>query len=184
MTPVVLYTERLRLNQPGLADIDLITEYCQDPLFKQFVPIPWPYLRAHAVWFVTDFVPERWQSNNGEATWAIRLDGMLIGVICVRFSSRDIGYWLGRPFRGQGYLTEALTAVTQFAFDELSFVDLKWQAVLGNLASARVARAAGFKFCGTRPSSYELRFGAESWHAVRTATVDTRDAASWYSVLG
>jgi RimJ/RimL family protein N-acetyltransferase len=37
MIPVVLRTERLLLDQPTLADVDPMAEYCRDPVFEEFM---------------------------------------------------------------------------------------------------------------------------------------------------
>ena len=48
MRPVTLRTARLTLDEPRLADAELVTEYCQDPLFERYLTTPWPYTRADA----------------------------------------------------------------------------------------------------------------------------------------
>ena len=113
--PVTLRTKRLVLDQPAAADIDLVVEYCQDPLFEKYMLTPWPYERHHAEEFVQTRVPE-WWANDEEFTWAIRHDGKFIGMIGFRSAARDIGFWMGTPHRGNGYMPEAVGAVLDWAF--------------------------------------------------------------------
>ena len=54
MEPVPLHAGELGLDQPTEADIPLITEYCQDPLFEKFMPLPWLYALEHAEFFVNE----------------------------------------------------------------------------------------------------------------------------------
>ena len=71
MRPVGIRTARLVLDEPTLADADLVAEYCRDPLFERYLTTPWPYSRADAEAFLGVFVPESWASGT-ELTWAIR----------------------------------------------------------------------------------------------------------------
>lgn len=47
MHPVVLRTERLLLDAVLESDIDDIERYCQDPLFEEYLTIPWPGQGKH-----------------------------------------------------------------------------------------------------------------------------------------
>ncbi|MFC6354740.1 GNAT family N-acetyltransferase [Luethyella okanaganae] len=106
MEPVVLRSDRLVLDQPVVADIDRVAEYCRDPLFERFMTTPWPYTRDHAEGFLSEYVPNGW-STGREATWALRAtdEGPLLGVIGIRLQRTDIGYWLGTPHRGSSPTT-------------------------------------------------------------------------------
>jgi RimJ/RimL family protein N-acetyltransferase len=74
---------------------------------------------------------------------------------------------MGAPHRGNGYLGEALAAVIAHWF-ATGHDAMGWSCLVGNIASARTARRAAFRFTGTRPSSVEYRDGSrpDSWHAV------------------
>jgi RimJ/RimL family protein N-acetyltransferase len=56
----------------------------------------------------------------------------------------DIGYWCRRGFQGQGLVTEAVRAVTAFAFDTLGVRRVALHTEEANQASRRVAERAGF----------------------------------------
>jgi RimJ/RimL family protein N-acetyltransferase len=144
--PVTLSTSRLVLDQPTLADVDLVTLYCQDPLFERFLSTPWPYTRADAEKFLGEIVPARW-SDDDEYTWALRIGGEFAGLLGFRTRMRDIGFWLGEPHRGHGYMTEAVGAVLDWVF-ETSKRDVLWECYLGNANSVGVARKTGFTFRG------------------------------------
>jgi len=64
------------------------------------------------------------------------------------------GFWLGRPFWGQGLMTEAVGPVTEYAFSELGFDVLYFSNALGNLASRRVKEKSGATLLGIRPASF------------------------------
>lgn len=63
--------------------------------------------------------------------------------------SFEIGYWLHTDFTGQGYITEAVQGICQFAFTHLSAQRLLIRCDSENERSAAVARRCGFTFEGT-----------------------------------
>lgn len=59
---------------------------------------------------------------------------------------REVGYWIGRPFWGQGLIPEALEALGAFCRDRLGLASLLITADARNRASIRVAEKCGFLF--------------------------------------
>jgi RimJ/RimL family protein N-acetyltransferase len=179
MKPVTLQSARLLLDQPTAADIDLVTEYCQDPVFEDYMVTPWPYVRADAEVFICTLVPEWWESES-EYTWALRLDGLLIGVVGYRTRGKDIGFWLGAPHRGRGYMREAVMVILDWIFERTDD-DVLWECIPGNVASAAVARKSGFRFRGEGAAVFANRDGNHptAWKAT-IAKTDSRDPkAGW-----
>lgn len=170
MDPVTLVGTRLVLTVPTSADIDTVAALCDDELLRDtLAALPWPYTRSDAESFVAEHVPAGWASGR-ELTWAIREGegGALLGVISWRRDRGDIGFWLGAPARGRGLMVDAVRLVADFVFEELGAEWIGWEALVGNVASARVARAAGFAYTGERASEIAHRDGSHprSWHAV------------------
>ena len=177
MEPVVLRTDRLELALPTSGDVEVMTEYCQDPEIVRFVPIPQPYTHDSARGFIERFVPRAWASG-AEYNWAIRersgetdaAAGRFLGMIGARPAaddgSVDVGYWLGAQHRGQGFVPEAARAVIEWLGAELGTRRVTWWALPGNAASRRVAEKLGFAFAGTRPVEGGFRgTPAEAWFA-------------------
>ncbi|MFE6963870.1 GNAT family N-acetyltransferase [Agromyces sp. NPDC057679] len=188
MQPVALRTARLVLDLPVEGDVARVAEYCTDPLFEQFLTTPWPYTEAHARGFLTEHVPSAWSSGE-ELTWAVRTEtgGPLLGVISLRTDACEVGYWLGAEHRGSAYMTEALLAVCEWAFVELPGTEtVTWRANAGNVASAMVARAAGFLNTTTATTTVPGRDGTdlEGWSAERGRTPAADAVASWAPLLG
>ncbi|RLQ80607.1 N-acetyltransferase [Salinibacterium amurskyense] len=171
MQPVVLTTERLTLDALTEADVDVMTSYCQDTVLKDAVPIPWPYEREHADGFINELAPQ-WWAEGSELTWAIRRTGnpLLLGVVGFNVKSAAIGYWLGTPHRGNGFMPEAVTAAVNL-LHSMGHAELHWEAVVGNVASARVAEKVGFDYTGTAPALGRFRDDTRPlcWHAHRAA---------------
>ncbi|RYY12207.1 MAG: N-acetyltransferase [Cytophagaceae bacterium] len=61
-----------------------------------------------------------------------------------RFGRAEAGYWLGRPYWGQGLATEALAALLRYGFEELALHKIYATHHADNLASGRVLLKNGF----------------------------------------
>ena len=72
----------------------------------------------------------------------------------------EIGYWLGVPFWGKGYATEAARAVIDHAFGDLGYDVLVGGARVSNPASRRVLQKCGFEWTGV--GLYRIRALASS----------------------
>jgi RimJ/RimL family protein N-acetyltransferase len=179
MRPVTLETERLVLDQPTLADVDVVTEYCQDPVFERFMLTPWPYRRADAEKFLGTVVPMMWE-DDVEYTWALRSSGELLGLIGYRTRASDVGFWLGGPHRGHGYMPEALDAVIDWVFERTDRPIL-WECIPGNASSASVARSRGFTWLGEGESLYRDRAGAKAvaWRATLSPSDSREPKPGW-----
>lgn len=58
----------------------------------------------------------------------------------------EIGYWIGKPYWGRGFIPEAVGALLSRAFDELA-LDAVWCGYYeGNTKSKRVVEKCGFRF--------------------------------------
>jgi RimJ/RimL family protein N-acetyltransferase len=97
-----------------------------------------------------------------------------------RTAARDIGYWVGLPHRGQGYMPEAVAAVLDWVF-QLDDGDVLWECVPGNAASAAVARKAGFRYTGEGPSLYSNRDRGhfEAWQGVLSKSDSREPKPGW-----
>ena len=67
--------------------------------------------------------------------------------------SAEIGYWLGTAYWGRGIATEAVTLVTEWAFDAHGLLRIFAQPFASNLASRRVLEKAGYRLEGTMKCS-------------------------------
>jgi ribosomal-protein-alanine N-acetyltransferase len=89
-----------------------------------------------------------------ETNFAITLDEEAVGGVGftvqhdVAYRSAEIGYWLGEEFWGRGIATEALVAVTDYAFANYDICRLYAHVFDWNRASARVLEKAGYEFEG------------------------------------
>ncbi|STX81610.1 acetyltransferase [Legionella busanensis] len=56
----------------------------------------------------------------------------------------EIGYWIDSQYSGNGYITEAVNAITQYAFDRYRAVRVQICTQLDNNKSSSVAKRCGF----------------------------------------
>lgn len=56
----------------------------------------------------------------------------------------EVGYWIGEPYWGDGVATEALSLLTEYAFERFDFERLEAAVYAWNPASRRVLEKAGF----------------------------------------
>jgi RimJ/RimL family protein N-acetyltransferase len=144
----VLKTDRLVLRALCQRDVPVIVQLASDRrVAENTARIPHPYAADEAEQFVA-------QANrqNDSATFAITLNGSLIGAcgIDVRQDGAELGYWLGVPFWGYGYATEAVRAVIDYGFGALGYEVLHSGARVSNPASRRVLEKCGFQWSGVR----------------------------------
>jgi len=142
----VLETERLRLRAPRLGDVKAIARCAGDRrVAENTTRIPHPYGADDAERFIASV-----NRQDGEATFVVTHDGEPIGFGSVepREGGPELGYWLGVPFWGRGYGTEAVRAVIDHAFGELGHDTLVAGARVTNPASRRVLEKCGFQWAG------------------------------------
>jgi ribosomal-protein-alanine N-acetyltransferase len=60
----------------------------------------------------------------------------------------SVGYWMGAPHAGRGYMTDAVVAAVGFAFDSLQLNRLEAACLPVNVPSKRVLEKAGFALEG------------------------------------
>ena len=148
--PIILSTERLRLRL--LADADapaLFQIFSHAEVMRYWAWPAWTEL-AQARQMVLDS-QEGYRSGNALQFGIERqADQVLVGT-CSLFhfhaASRraEIGYALGRPYWGSGYMHEALQALLRYAFQTLDLNRLEADIDPRNQASARTLERLGFQ---------------------------------------
>jgi RimJ/RimL family protein N-acetyltransferase len=144
----VLETERLILRAPRDEDINAIAGLASDRrVAANTARIPHPYAAADAEQFVASV-----NKRAGEACFVVTRDERLLGACGVdpREDGPELGYWLGVPYWGCGYATEAVRAVIDYAFSHLQHETLQSGARVSNPASRRVLEKCAFQWTGVR----------------------------------
>jgi RimJ/RimL family protein N-acetyltransferase len=115
---------------------------------------PFPYTAADADTWIGHVA-----TQTPATAFAIVVDGAAVGGIGIELGtdvhrrSAEIGYWLGEPFWGRGIATEALRALTDYAFATFDICRLEARVFDWNPASARVLEKAGYTLEGRARSA-------------------------------
>jgi RimJ/RimL family protein N-acetyltransferase len=149
-----LETERLILRPFGLADAPAVEAMAGDhEVAAPTLNIPHPYPAGGAArWIGTHAAAA---ASGEQFTFAVtrKPDGALLGAIGIGVEPRhrraELGYWLGRPYWGRGYMTEAARRVVAFGFADLGLNRIQALCFPRNVASARVMQKAGLRYEGT-----------------------------------
>jgi ribosomal-protein-alanine N-acetyltransferase len=105
--------------------------------------IPYPYSEQMAA----DWIESALGGEEG-VVLAVDRAGALIGCVGYRADDRggaELGYWFGKPYWGNGYATEAASALITYAFEQGRLGYLTIGHFADNPASARVIAKLGFK---------------------------------------
>ena len=124
-------------------------------------------------------------------TYAVCLkDGTAIGSIGLKMGENttlpdredecELGYWIGKPYWGQGLIPEASRALLQYAFQELGMRAVWCGYYEGNEKSRRVQEKLGFVYqhttenlylplMGERRTGHENLLTKERWETISKA---------------
>ena len=142
----ILETERLRLRPLNGGDAPRVQELAGDlrvAKWTSLIPHPYP-----------DGAAEEWigmKKPGGDLTFAVahRETDALVGAFGIHPEPNgliaEIGFWIGVPFWGRGYCTEAGRVVMRFCFESLELQRLFAGHFAGNEASGRVQEKLGMR---------------------------------------
>lgn len=85
----------------------------------------------------------------------------------------ELGYWIGKPFWGQGMIPEAGRALIDHGFEDLGLKDIRCGYFDGNEKSRRVQEKLGFQYDRTnREIHWELTDDIRTEHLTRLSRED------------
>jgi RimJ/RimL family protein N-acetyltransferase len=146
----VLQTERLKLRPYADSDVaELVPLIGTREVAATTLRIPHPYAESDARAFF------RMIEENPERIWlaiTLRSDGRQIGGIGLTVAEQhqhaELGYWLGAPYWGQGYATEAAHEMLRYGFKDLGLHRIFASHFKANLASGRILKKLGMRHEG------------------------------------
>jgi RimJ/RimL family protein N-acetyltransferase len=138
--------------------------------FVMYRAVPHPY---------EDGMAEAWINNNTQGwaerqlmTSAIVLKDCLtligcISIDCTNDGSPELGFWIGLPYWGSGYCTEACLAFAPIAAKQLGITTIYGRHLEHNPASGKVMENCGFKYINTTTETSGRHAGASLKHYTR-----------------
>ena len=184
---VTLQTQRLVLRPWREADAEALYAYAKDP--EVGPPAGWP---PHTS--VENSREIIRTALSGQETYAVCLkDGRPIGSVGLKLKGStdmthredecELGYWLGKPFWGQGIIPEAAGELLRHAFETLGMRSVWCGYYEGNEKSRRVQEKLGFlyrytthnldvKLLGEKRTGHTNLMTKEHWQELRKESTE------------
>jgi RimJ/RimL family protein N-acetyltransferase len=162
--PETITTARLRLRTPRAGDAVRLAELANDfDVARMTTGIPHPYAAADAKAFLAR---QAAHDRARQAVFAIEhpQDGF-IGVMGFHPKTPpapEVGYWIGRPYWGHGYATEAAKAALNWARGVWGKRFVVSGHFADNPASGRVLEKAGFLYTGVVQPQFSKARGEDA----------------------
>jgi len=106
--------------------------------------------------------------------WVATYAGKVVGLLslidvrrkhrCWTLNRAELAYWIGLPYQGNGFATEAAAAVAEFGFTRLHLHKILVYHAADNPVSGRTIEKLGFRFVGEEKESFQ-KDGV--WHNLR-----------------
>ena len=147
----ILETERLILRKWKETDTESLFEYASDPAVGPIAG--WPPHKS-----VEESLDVIKNVFNGAECYAVceKENGKAIGAIELKLNGHtdmterddecELGYWLGKPFWGRGYIPEVARELIRYGFEQLGMNTIWCGYYEGNHKSKRVQEKLGFVY--------------------------------------
>jgi len=152
---MILKTKRLILRPVQRKDISDIVENINNiRVTRWLLVVPYPYARKDAgVWIKSQRKAEKEKPSerkNYQFGIELREESRVIGGIGLHKVDRvqgkaEVGYWLGQNYWRNGYGSEALKAMLDFAFKKLRLRKVEAGVFKGNPSSGKLLEKYGFR---------------------------------------
>ena len=148
-----LKTERLLLREFCLEDSKEVRKLAGNVnVAKMTLNIPHPYESGMAEeWIVSH--QKCWQERTRITYAVVKLNSNqllgTVGFVEIEGTQGEIGYWIGEPYWGAGYCTEAVSELIRFSFESLGLERIVAEHLTLNPASGKVMLKAGMSHLET-----------------------------------
>lgn len=154
--PVPILTPRLLIRPPQAGDGPAYYEAVIDSMEHLQAFLPWP----------SEYTSQEFSENNVRRLHSLFLERSNIALalfdrqtqrliggsglhrIDWDIPSFEIGYWIRQDAEGQGYISEAVNAITRYAFDHLKARRVHIRCEAANVRSQAVAKRLGYDLEG------------------------------------
>ncbi len=148
----IIVSEKCSLTEFRPSDKPALIEHLNDKeIYDRTLRIPYPYTEKDADEWL-GIIAKATQQQGRPVHFAIRnAEDYLIGGCGFndfqmgKSHRAEIGYWIAKPFWGQGIMTAVVRRACEYAFEEFGLVKIIAHVNATNPASARVLEKCGFE---------------------------------------
>jgi len=150
VVPLELTDGTITLRPWLLSDVPEVHRMVQDPEIPRFMGIP----PGHTIEGVARFLGSRPEAWEADESWSFAVTDAktraLLGSVALDRSLDDpnigeIGYWMAVEARGRGVARAAVALISKWGFEACRLARIEITTHVDNVASQRVAEAAGFQ---------------------------------------
>ncbi|MGL4818468.1 MAG: GNAT family N-acetyltransferase [Bacilli bacterium] len=154
-----LTSERLTLRPFTEQDAPTVAAFCNNPkLSRTTLSLPYPYSLEDALDWIAKTTDNLIEGRSYELAITDLVTGELYGCIGLSYHPvhrvGEMGYWIGEPYWGRGYATEAVRTLLRFAFEVKSYHKVFARHFASNPASGRVMLKNGMRREGVQRQQF------------------------------
>lgn len=170
---MILETSRLILRPWKETDAESLYQYAKNPLVGPIAGWPVHTSVENSLQIIREVLSadETYAVTLKDDDSAIGSIGLMIGdtsSLEIGADEAEIGYWIGVPYWGQGFIPEAVRELMRYGFNELGLTTIWCGYFDGNEKSKRVGEKCGFQFHHTeRDKEWPLINDTKTQHVTR-----------------
>jgi RimJ/RimL family protein N-acetyltransferase len=156
----ILKGEKVYLRELIWDDAPIIYEFMQEyDLVKYLAELPRPYSIEHAYSFIDFALMESEEMKTTHFAIVDKGTDKFVGAIGLKdinFEEKTVetGYWVGKKYWGNGFVTDAILVLMNFCLKELKLEKIKAIVFESNESSIRVLKKCDFKYVGLSNKRY------------------------------
>jgi ribosomal-protein-alanine N-acetyltransferase len=165
-------TDRLTLSASGEFDAEGLFPMMSDPRLTTY--LAWePHYSIEDTREVLRALAAA-QRNGTGFHWTVKSGEQPVGIVSLidvrrrhrswTINRAELAYWIGIPFQGHGFATEAASAVLGFAFGSLGFHKLFVYHAATNFSSSKTVEKLRFRSVGVEKEAF---FKLNAWHDLK-----------------
>lgn len=149
----IFKNKKFGIRKYRMSDAEFIVKNINDKAIAKNMPsIPQPYYLKDAKKWIARAIRSYKKNKTTELCFIIEVKGEAVGSIglheIIQGHKAEIGYWIGKKYRGQRIITQAIKEVSKYAFKKFKLKRIYAQVLIFNKGSRKVLEKNNFKLEG------------------------------------